>query len=80
MSKIAALPTPLIRFLAIGCRRRRTGPRRAGLGAMAATVAVWMERGRSRRALAALDDHQLKDIGLSRADACQESGKPFWQP
>jgi uncharacterized protein YjiS (DUF1127 family) len=80
MSKIAALPIPLIRFLATGRRRRRSAARPAGLSAVAATVALWMERGRSRRALAALGDHQLKDIGISRADAWQESEKPFWRP
>jgi uncharacterized protein YjiS (DUF1127 family) len=35
---------------------------------------VW----RSRRALAALDDEALNDIGLSRQDAKAEAGRPFW--
>ena len=43
-------------------------------------IALWVERGRSRRVLAALDDHRLRDIGLSRADAQLESEKPFWRP
>lgn len=43
------------------------------------TVILWLERGRSRRALAALDDHQLRDIGVTRADAQLESEKPFWR-
>ncbi|WP_035478741.1 DUF1127 domain-containing protein [Aliagarivorans marinus] len=34
---------------------------------------------RSRRALARLSPHQLKDIGLSRADAINEASKPFWR-
>ncbi len=38
----------------------------------------WHERSRQRRALGALTDAQLKDIGLSRAEASRESGKPFW--
>ena len=38
----------------------------------------WQELARQRRALAALDDHMLKDIGLSRADARQEAERPFW--
>ncbi|MGH6961874.1 MAG: DUF1127 domain-containing protein [Dongiaceae bacterium] len=37
------------------------------------------ERSRQRRALAAMDDHLLKDIGLARADILQESAKPFWR-
>jgi uncharacterized protein YjiS (DUF1127 family) len=35
---------------------------------------VW----RSRRALAALDDAALNDIGLSRRDAICEASRPFW--
>ena len=37
------------------------------------------ERRRQRRALLALNDHALKDIGLSSADAWQEGHKPFWR-
>ena len=40
---------------------------------------VWQDRSEQRRALAALTDHQLKDIGLSRADAVRETMKRFWQ-
>ena len=39
----------------------------------------WQDRARQRHMLAGLDDHLLKDIGLSRADAAQESAKPFWR-
>jgi uncharacterized protein YjiS (DUF1127 family) len=38
----------------------------------------WMERRRQRQALLELDDHHLKDIGLSRAAAMTEARKPFW--
>ncbi|MFC6672332.1 DUF1127 domain-containing protein [Marinobacterium aestuariivivens] len=38
------------------------------------------ERSRSRRQLQMLDDHMLKDIGISRADAVREADKPFWRP
>lgn len=37
-----------------------------------------MERSRQRQALRDLDEHQLKDIGLSRAAAMEEARKPFW--
>jgi uncharacterized protein YjiS (DUF1127 family) len=42
-------------------------------------VASWIERARQRQALAALDDHTLRDIGVTRAEAARESGKPFWR-
>lgn len=43
---------------------------------------AFMERAgevaRQRRALLRLDDHALKDIGISRADAWREGGRPWW--
>ncbi|MEM9762088.1 MAG: DUF1127 domain-containing protein [Pseudomonadota bacterium] len=41
-------------------------------------VAFWMERARTRRSLAALNEHQLKDIGLTAEDVDAELRKPFW--
>jgi uncharacterized protein YjiS (DUF1127 family) len=55
-------------------------PKRGWAGAVIATVTLWMERSRNRRALAALDDYRLRDIGVSRFDAEQECAKPFWIP
>ena len=43
------------------------------------TIAVWTERRRQRQALAALDDHLLNDVGLSREQASREAAKPFWK-
>lgn len=40
----------------------------------------WYEVYRQRRELLGLDEAMLKDIGISRADALREGGKPFWQP
>lgn len=34
---------------------------------------------RQRRALEALDDRMLKDIGLSRCDVEAEIARPFWR-
>ena len=42
-------------------------------------MATWNERRRQRRALEALPDHLLQDIGLSRADVVNEADKPFWR-
>lgn len=40
---------------------------------------VWLERVQDRRRLAELDDHMLRDIGLTRAEAEQAAARPFWQ-
>lgn len=40
----------------------------------------WHERARQRQALLVLNDHLLKDIGISHADAAHEASKPFWRP
>jgi uncharacterized protein YjiS (DUF1127 family) len=39
----------------------------------------WQSRAQQRRMLLELDDHMLKDIGLTRADVWQETRKPFWR-
>jgi uncharacterized protein YjiS (DUF1127 family) len=41
-------------------------------------VLGWQEVARQRRALLALDERLLKDIGITRADAEREAGRPFW--
>jgi uncharacterized protein YjiS (DUF1127 family) len=43
------------------------------------TVASWRARARQRSALAQLDDHLLRDIGVTRLQARQEASRPFWQ-
>ena len=59
---------------------------RAGIALLAADVTelvglfvIWQKRASSRRALAEMDFHLLSDIGLTREQAIQESGKPFWK-
>jgi uncharacterized protein YjiS (DUF1127 family) len=42
-------------------------------------LAAWIERARQRRALAALDDQMLRDIGITRVEAARECEKPFWR-
>jgi uncharacterized protein YjiS (DUF1127 family) len=49
-------------------------------GAAARAAWFWMERSRQRRALAQLDDHLLRDIGLTRDEARSECANPFWKP
>jgi len=60
--------------------RRRGLPRPPA--SLLATIRDWAARRRRRRSLAALtelDDHLLKDIGLSRQEAVRECAKWFWQ-
>lgn len=38
-----------------------------------------LDRSRQRRALGRLDDHLLRDIGISRAAAAREARQPFWR-
>ena len=45
---------------------------------LAVLVAKWQETRRTRRVLGTMDDHILKDIGLTRHDAQKESQRPFW--
>ena len=41
---------------------------------------AWLGRARDRRALAALDERTLKDIGLSRYDISAEMARRPWWP
>lgn len=38
----------------------------------------WHELTRQRRALLALNERMLKDIGITRAEAEREARRPFW--
>jgi uncharacterized protein YjiS (DUF1127 family) len=49
--------------------------RRPGLFALLYT---WYVRTRERQALAELDDHLLRDCGLTREQVRDELSKPFW--
>ena len=49
------------------------------LARLARTLITWQERESQRAHLAELPDYLLKDMGLSRTDADQESGKSFWR-
>jgi uncharacterized protein YjiS (DUF1127 family) len=71
MSSLAQLPTaaPLRRDAAasetLAARVRRV-------------VAAWRRRARSRTQLARFSARELRDIGLTPADAARECAKPFW--
>ena len=51
----------------------------AAAGGAVTRLMVWHDRVRERRALLGLNDLELSDIGISRADAGSEGDKPFWR-
>jgi uncharacterized protein YjiS (DUF1127 family) len=74
----AARPTgssPSILSAILGVAATVTRP----LWMLADTLGASHERWKQRQALLSLDDHLLKDIGVSRAQAEDEAGKPFWR-
>lgn len=48
--------------------------------AFAVMVTKWSLRHRTRKQLRQLDDTQLTDIGMSRAEAHYQGTLPFWRP
>jgi uncharacterized protein YjiS (DUF1127 family) len=50
-----------------------------GLQWIVGNVQVWNQRIRQRQALAELDDHLLKDIGVSPTAARIEASQAFWR-
>jgi uncharacterized protein YjiS (DUF1127 family) len=59
--------------------RRRVHGFAVWFGRAADTLLIWHERAQQRRHLGALNDHMLRDIGLTRGDVMAESSKPFWR-
>ncbi len=59
--------------------RSQAGALRRALGRSTAAFKEWRRVSRSRRELATLDAHDLRDLGLSRSQALFESGKSFLQ-
>lgn len=49
-------------------------PRKRNTVGLLGYLALWQQR----RALAKMDDRQLDDIGVSRADALAEATRPLW--
>jgi drug/metabolite transporter (DMT)-like permease len=56
----------------------------AAVGAAVRQWTAWLaacaDRHQQRGRLAAMDDHELADIGRTRAEAVAEAGKPYWKP
>ncbi len=55
-----------------------TALRRAPL-ALVERVLLWQKRMDERARLGRLDERLLRDMGMSKADAYRETGKPFWR-
>jgi uncharacterized protein YjiS (DUF1127 family) len=69
-----------VRIPLIGVSRDRAGDATAvAIKRTLARVKQWRRRAKERTELAALDDHMLADIGLSRAEAEFLANKPFWR-
>jgi len=55
---------------------------RANFETRTAAIWQWLQRAKDvhlqRRRLARLNDRQLHDIGITRADAQHEASRPFW--
>ena len=49
------------------------------LGRVRQRLSAWSTVRRSRAQLALLNDRELSDIGISRAQAFYEHEKPFWR-
>ncbi len=45
----------------------------------AGLLGTWRQRAADRRQLCDLDDHMLRDVGLSRGEVEFEISKPFWR-
>jgi uncharacterized protein YjiS (DUF1127 family) len=68
------------RLVGFGRVADRPHPPRASLLRQSLTlVLAWHGRWRQRRALAALDDRLLCDIGATRDEARREAMRSFWQ-
>ncbi len=72
LAKAEAVPVPLVAPV-----RRPVGFVR-GISGAARSVLRWLEWRRQLRALAELDDHLLRDVGLSRDDVRRACAQTFW--
>lgn len=46
---------------------------------LVALIGLWRNRHSTRRDLARMSEHMLRDIGLTPGDADDEIAKPFWR-
>ncbi len=67
------------------CKRLRPASADPGpvvAGALRRTLAAlltWQRRSAERRRLAAMDERERRDIGLTKIEISREAGKPAWR-
>lgn len=54
------------------------GHRTSWLSVLVRRLLLWRNLMRERQHLRSLDDHALRDIGISRQDVDREASRPFW--
>lgn len=64
---------------ALSAKRGAPSTISALLGDATNLINMWRWRRRERRAIGELDDHMLRDIGLSRLAAEQIAARAFWK-
>jgi uncharacterized protein YjiS (DUF1127 family) len=69
----------VLHFPELAVRRRRAAAVMAALRRFGGWCFACFQRAEQRKRLAELDEHMLKDIGVSPRDAAEESAKPFWR-
>jgi len=57
----------------------RTEPTSSWIDGTSSVLLRWLDAARSRQSLHELDEHLLRDIGLTRDEARREADKFFWQ-
>jgi uncharacterized protein YjiS (DUF1127 family) len=71
---------PLIDDLGRLTHQQDVGPVTRFFGSLSRTASAWIEHQRHRQAMADLlevDEHLLRDIGISRGEALYEATRPF---
>lgn len=70
-----------VRTAALGRAARGSRPVAPGarLARIVDAVLAWQQREFDRAAMASMSDHQLRDVGLTRAEVLRECAKPFWR-
>lgn len=76
MTQAATTAVTQLRFL---LDQPSLAPQTALAVRVAVALETWARRARTRRALAQLDEHLLRDVGLDRRTAYIEARRKFWQ-